>query len=516
MSLLALSLSSLSFSAPWALLVLAGAPLLYLLLRVTPPPPQRIAFPPLKLILDLKKPDATPARTPLWLLILRMALAALAVLAMAGPVLTPSGAPAAKNGPLLLLIDDGWPAARDWTLRVQAAESRLEAAGREGQPAAVLAFSEPPAEALAAQDASAALARLRAIKPKAFLPARAAAFDAIAAFMKAHPDAQVVWLTDALEDADGAGFAAQLAALAPETEILRDPRPVQVIASADNGVAAMETRLVRSARGGAAAGRVRASDAKGASLGEADFDFGQDLTAKALFDLPVQLRNEIARLEILGETSAGAVLLLDSGSRRRRVGMVAGATGEQPLLSPLHFLRDALAALRRPARGQARRRRSGRPGARRRRGRADPRRRQRRRAGLAGAARRLPRRGRDAGAFRRPAPRRRRRRPVPDQTAARRPHAWRRPVVGQAQAAGALRGNQSLFRPDAARRGHGVAAGAGRAGRGPARRRPGRGSPMARPSSRRTGAGREPWSCSMSRRIPAGRTCRCRACSSRC
>ena len=342
MNLLALSFSSLSFSAPWALLVLAGAPLLYLLLRVTPPPPQRIAFPPLKLILDLKKPDATPARTPLWLLILRMALAALAVLAMAGPVLTPSGAPAAKNGPLLLLIDDGWPAAADWTLRVQAAESRLEAAGREGQPAAVLAFSEPPAEALAAQDASTALARLRAIKPKAFLPARAAAFDAIAAFMKAHPDAQVVWLTDALEDADGAGFAARLAALAPETEILRDPRPVQVIASADNGVAAMETRLVRSARGGATAGRVRATDAKGASLGEADFDFGQDLTAKALFDLPVQLRNEIARLEILGETSAGAVLLLDSGSRRRRVGLVAGATGEQPLLSPLHFLRDAL------------------------------------------------------------------------------------------------------------------------------------------------------------------------------
>ena len=44
MSLLALSFSSLSFSAPWALLVLAGAPLLYLLLRVTPPPPQRSPF----------------------------------------------------------------------------------------------------------------------------------------------------------------------------------------------------------------------------------------------------------------------------------------------------------------------------------------------------------------------------------------------------------------------------------------------------------------------------------------
>ena len=93
-----MSLFSLAFSSPLVLLALAGAPLLYLLLRVTPPPPRRIAFPPLKLILDLKKPDATPARTPLWLLILRMALAALVVLAMAGPMLSPSGAPARKAG----------------------------------------------------------------------------------------------------------------------------------------------------------------------------------------------------------------------------------------------------------------------------------------------------------------------------------------------------------------------------------------------------------------------------------
>ena len=282
----------------------------------------------------------------------------------------------------------------------------LEAAGREGQPAAVLAFSEPPAEALAAQDASAALARLRAIKPKAFLPARAAAFDAIAAFVKAHPDAQVVWLTDALEDADGAGFAARLAALAPGTEILRDPRPVAGHRQRRQWRGGDGDASVRSARGGAAAGSVRASDAKGASLGEADFDFGQELTAKALFDLPVQLRNEIARLEILGENSAGAVLLLDSGARRRRVGLVAGASRRAAAAvaaafsarraAPFADLREAKPGDADPV-GQVLD-----DGV----GRADPRRRQRRRAGLAGEARRLPRRGRDAGAFRRPAPRR--------------------------------------------------------------------------------------------------------------
>ncbi|MGO8738308.1 DUF4159 domain-containing protein [Rhodoblastus sp.] len=337
-----MNLLSLSFASPWLLLVLAGAPLLYLLLRVTPPPPRRVAFPPLRLILDLKKPDATPARTPLWLLILRMALAALVVVAMAGPMLTPSGAPGAKAGPLLLLIDDGWPAARDWSLRVEAAQSRLDAAGRDGRPAAVLAFSEPPPEGLAAQDAAGALNRLRAMKPKAFLAARAPALDAITSFLKAHKSAQVIWLSDGLEDVDGAAFAAKLAALAPGAEILRDPRGVEVIAGADNGVAALDAHLVRSTAFGPSTGRVRAYDAKGASLGDADFDFGKELTAKASFDLPVQLRNEIARLEILGVHSAGAIKLLDAGSRRRRVGLVAGAADQQPLLSPLHYLRDAL------------------------------------------------------------------------------------------------------------------------------------------------------------------------------
>ncbi len=89
----------------------------------------------------MKKPDATPARTPLWLLLLRMALAALVVLAMAGPFFSPSGVAAAKGGPLLLLIDDFWTAAPDWSLRMKAAESRLAEAGRLGQPAAILAMT---------------------------------------------------------------------------------------------------------------------------------------------------------------------------------------------------------------------------------------------------------------------------------------------------------------------------------------------------------------------------------------
>ena len=59
----------------------------------------------------------------------------------------------------------------------------------------------------------------------------------------------------------------------------------------------------------------------------------QERETEAAFDLPVELRNDIARLEIAGERSAGAVQLLDKRWRRRAIGIVSGSTNDtaQPL-----------------------------------------------------------------------------------------------------------------------------------------------------------------------------------------
>ena len=81
----------LAFSAPLVLGALIALPALWYLLRITPPRPKQIAFPPLRLILDLEPKDQQPARTPWWLLALRLLLAALIILAMAGPITWTSG-----------------------------------------------------------------------------------------------------------------------------------------------------------------------------------------------------------------------------------------------------------------------------------------------------------------------------------------------------------------------------------------------------------------------------------------
>ena len=54
----------LAFTVPLALAALVALPLLYLLLRITPPRPRQTPFPPLRLVLDLRPKDETPLRTP--------------------------------------------------------------------------------------------------------------------------------------------------------------------------------------------------------------------------------------------------------------------------------------------------------------------------------------------------------------------------------------------------------------------------------------------------------------------
>ncbi len=60
--------------------------------------------------------------------------------------------------------------------------------------------------------------------------------------------------------------------------------------------------------------------------------------------MPLELRNEIARVELVGANSAAAVQLLDDRWRRRTVGLISGAGGDraQPLLSPTYYLTKAL------------------------------------------------------------------------------------------------------------------------------------------------------------------------------
>src|SRR5690349_16225036 len=200
-----LALGSLAFASPWLLAALAALPIIWWLLRVTPPAPRRIAFPAIRLLLGLVPREETPARTPIWLILLRMTLAALVILAVAHPLLNPQ-ARLASSGPIILVVDDGWAAARDWPARQAALIDLLGEADREDRQVVLVttaptASDEPPAAStpMRAADARAAIEPLQ---PKPWLVNRRAALARLEGLSL--PDANsAIWLSDGIAAGGG-------------------------------------------------------------------------------------------------------------------------------------------------------------------------------------------------------------------------------------------------------------------------------------------------------------------------
>ena len=335
----------LTFAEPFLLLGLLSLPVLWWLLRVMPPRPRRIEFPPTKLLFDIAPKEETPSRTPWWLTLIRLAAAALLIIAAAGPIWNPATGLGASKAPIAIVLDDGWSSAASWETRIKAADELIAKADNDRRGVALVALSEPQRD-ITLMPAGTARVALRQISPKPWSVERVETLPAIERFLKATGDAEVAWLTDGTDTGRGSEFLEGLSKTIGERAltIFEGAPPPLALAAAENAAAKMTVKVLRPT-GSAAVGAVRALDAKGALIGETRFVFaGRDRETEASFELPVELRNDIARLEIAGERSAGSVQLLDKRWRRRAVGLVSGATSDtaQPLLAANFYLARAL------------------------------------------------------------------------------------------------------------------------------------------------------------------------------
>jgi len=346
-----LSLGALAFASPWMLLGLAALPAIWWLLRVTPPSPRRTLFPPLALLLQLQRTEETPAATPWWLLALRLLLVTLAVLALARPLLNPSSA-ARGDGPLLIVVDDGWTAAADWRAREDLLRRLLEQAAREHRAAILLPTAPPTSGAAIAAGrltpAAELLPAVQALQPKPWSVDRRAAAEAVRA-LPAAADGRVVWLGDGVDDGAAGQLAERLAAWG-EVTLYAPPAaalPVALLPPEAAETAGFSVRLLSPPAPEPRTLRVRASDDDGRLIGrlEAVLPAGAG-EATALLRLPTELRNQATRLDVEDHASAGTAVLLDERWRRRPVGIFSGAELEQraqPLLSNAYYLNRALA-----------------------------------------------------------------------------------------------------------------------------------------------------------------------------
>lgn len=352
-----LTLGNFDFGAPWLLLALATLPLLWWLLRAIPPAPRRIPFPAIRLLFGLHSPEETPQRTPWWLLLLRLVIAALVIVGLARPLINPSDE-LHGSGPLLLIIDNGWAAAHDWTARQDAITALLDQAERNGKPVMLLPTAPDangtvtPRRLMRAADAR---GEMRTIVPQPWPRNLAAVRDALATPLL-DGSVNAVWLSDglAMDEGDGATGAVSTDELAEALRRLGSLRVVTpattdlpyIINASQGAPDALIASIARASTDAVEVVEVLASAENGRLLGvgSASFAAGERET-KVRLALPTEVRNRVARLAVAGQSTAGSIFLIDERYRRRPVGFASGDTAEtdQPLLGNLYYLGRALA-----------------------------------------------------------------------------------------------------------------------------------------------------------------------------
>lgn len=339
----------LSFTSPWLLAGLAALPVIWWLLRLTPPAPARIAFPPARMLEGLKPPERTPERSPWWLTALRMLAATLIILALAGPLYNPSRSDIPGGRPVLLVIDNGWASASRWTGRQKLIGEIIQRTETDQQPV-IIAPTTGLAAGWSPEPLSPEKARNLAAKLMP-LPAPAQ-HDKLADALRTRLDGggpfNVIWLTDGIETAGTGSLVSRLQNLARGGSFLVAKDAAADGALALFGALGADKKLnarILNPQGEPRLGTLHALNAKGERIGDAVFALAAgERETQAVIELPLELQNQVARLEIAGEASAGAVYLLDARAIRHRVGIVSGdqPTGAQPLLSPTHYIEKAL------------------------------------------------------------------------------------------------------------------------------------------------------------------------------
>ena len=341
-----MGLETFAFASPWILTTLIVLPILWWLLRITPPAPQQMRFPAVRLLFDLQSKEETPDASPLWLIILRLLAAALLIFALAHPLFNP-GTPLSGTGPLVLVIDDGWAAARDWPARQVAMNRAIDQADRDGRSVVLL-----PTASNSRGNFSVFSGMLRpvqargaatAIEPKPWPTDREAALDALND-VKLTGNPSVLWLSDGLDASNADRVTERLRRIGKLTVLTPDALP-HVVSPPEIGVNRFEIAVRRANVRGEESIRLRVTGSDGRLIARETVGFKEgSAVASVTLDLPLELRNAVSRLEIEGDTTAGSTALLDTRWRRRPVGLISETALDAgpSLLSELYYIERAL------------------------------------------------------------------------------------------------------------------------------------------------------------------------------
>jgi hypothetical protein len=345
-----IDLGFISFASPWALSAAIALPAIWLLLRMTPPAVTRVVFPAVLLMFGLKPTERTPARTPWWLVALRMLIAALVIGGLAEPVL--NAQKLGDDGPVVVVIDDTWAGAQRWPDRMNAARDIIESADLRRRPVMLIATAarekNTEAQTIALVDAREALGRLNQLQPRPWGKNLDIIVPRLQQLTLNRSD--VFWLSDGVANPRDPDMTAALQALGPLSVIgaradspilLNQPRRT----AGDAGTTKIELQAKRIATAlPPLSVTLQALDPASVVIADTTLSFNGEV-ADAVLVLPNELANRIARFEIAGHASAASVAVADDRWQQRPVGIFSAAVEgtTAPLLEDGFYLSQALA-----------------------------------------------------------------------------------------------------------------------------------------------------------------------------
>lgn len=334
-------MGDLSFASPALLFALIALPAIWFLLRATPPTPQSVSFPAFDLLRRLTKTQETPHRTPWWLLLLRLAIAALAIVGLAGPILN-APPPPVSSGPLVIVVDNSWLAAPGWRLRRDAVRTAGEQAARADREIYFIATADGDDTPIGPMTGGELMERAGDVQPQPTRPDYRRAAKRLNEAGAIH-DADIIWLSDGMEHDGAEELIAAMKRLGNLTVSIDAASPLLALFPPTRAESALTYRIAN-AGGAPWKGDIAAFARGGRELARATFEIGPNSMTEASLDLPLALQNDMTEARLENISSAGAVQLVDARERRALIGFVAsGESNVDPLLAGQHYVKQALA-----------------------------------------------------------------------------------------------------------------------------------------------------------------------------
>ena len=341
------SLSLIYPSALWAFLVIPG---LWIILKMYPPSPKNIYFPPIQFLKNLLKQDETSSTTPIWLLIYRILIVSLIIFAFANPIYNPASI-LSKSGPLVLIMDDSWPASINWEKRKNEITEYIDQAERKNIPIIFIATAKK-GENIGSElflSPKNARSKLETLNPNPW-PADIDYINKRLDKLPLNNTYNLIWLWDGINHDTQEKYQRLLVRLSEMGKLkiinylnnLSTKIISNVKSTSDNNLI---IELVRSVGTIEEKINIRALGSNGEILSRKEVIFALGIRkTKIDMQLPAQIKRDLSHLEIENINNAGSIYLLDDKWKKRNIGIFGDKAllRAQPLLSPIYYLDRAV------------------------------------------------------------------------------------------------------------------------------------------------------------------------------